>query len=210
MITRFSYSRKDKYPSALGLIPFQILLGIGWHVVNGEAAEKKVVVDIWEFARLIGKKAGTSWRKSFLDGLDSLKALGFLNDYSSNIENSRAFTLTLSQLYIEGTKQNPWFLPLASIKTKNMLTLVLTWYLCTKQTKQTHEIYVKNLAIYLGVMDKRTDHLGKRVQYAASSISFLKTIELKEGIQGKKFRFTMNMRKESTPIHTLRKKLVNL
>jgi hypothetical protein len=210
MITRFSYSRKDKDPSALGLIPFQILLGIGWHVVNKEVVAKKIAVDIWDFARLIGKKAGTSWHKSFLDGLDSLKVLGFLDDYNCSIENSREFTLTLSRLYTEETKLNPWFLPLISIKTKNMLTLVLTWYLCTKQTKQTHEIYVRNLATYLGVMDKRADHLGIRVQYAANPISLLKTIEVREGIQGKKFRFTMNMYKESTPIHTLRKKLVNL
>jgi len=210
LITRFSYSRKDKDPSALSLIPFQILLGIGWHVINEEMSNKKVVVDIWDFARLIGKRAGTSWRKSFLDSLDSLKILGFLDDYGSNIENSRKFEFTLSRLYIEETRHNPWFLPLISIRTKNMLTLVLTWYLCTKQTKQKHEIYINNLASYLGVLDKRADHLSKRVQYAASSISFLKTIELKDGIQGKKFRFMMNMHKESIPIHTLRKKLANL
>ena len=49
---------------SLGLVSFQTLLGLGWHILNGHTEARIITFNRRHFAKLIGKKPGTSFNKS--------------------------------------------------------------------------------------------------------------------------------------------------
>ena len=191
----FSHSVATSTGFSLGLVGFQVLLGIGWYVLNGHASSRIVEVNRRRLAELLGKAPGTSFNKSLDEALDSLSGLGTVIGVH---RDGNDLELHLSSEYLEELTANPWFMPLDDVKTSNMCVLTLRWFLGTQSNRKTYKIGLDKLKTHLGITVRNPSMAAKAVRKACSRISWAK-LEVSKGM----CQFSIS-RKGATPVHSLR------
>lgn len=182
--------RKD----AIGLIAYQTIFGIGWHLMNGHVEARMLSLHRRRFAQLLDKTPGSSFNRSFDVALHQLQAINVLDAHHRR-END--VELHISKRYFDMLAENPWFVPLNDVKTDSMCVLCLRLWL-GMQTKRH---------LYCISLDKLQGHIGMTIQHRSRAIlalqKALKHIPWAKMANKESLQFTLGSR-QPTPIRTLR------
>lgn len=194
----FCHSTVAMTKHSVGLVGFQTLLAIGWYVLNGHTESKMLCLNRRRVAELIGKSAGTSFNRSFNNAIRSLSGLGILNAAHQNMNDVE---LHLSPDYLNRLRENPWFMPMDEVKTSNMCSLTLRWFLGTQSNVRTYKIGLDKLKTHLGITVRNDSMAVKAIRRACEEISWVKF-----GIHDGMCSFVIS-RRGATPIFQLRQVL---
>jgi hypothetical protein len=191
----FKQGTKSRGGHSVGLVTLQTIIGFGWYILNEGAEDRMVEFDRRHFAKLIGKKPGTSFYKSLFDSMNTL------------IQNKivLAFMLTDNQYeihlhpqYLKRIAEQPWFFPLEEAATSRMLVLTLRWFLSLQSKRRSYLIGRGKLAGHLGIETKSPAWMDKAILNAIDEIGWA-TLSIQDDI----YHFTIK-RRGAVPIHSLR------
>lgn len=193
----FSLGRKSPKNDSLGLVGFQTLIGIGWHIMNGYCSHRIVEFNRRRFAEVLGKTPSASFADCLDEALVSLKVLHILNGYHVKDGDVEAH---LSQKYVDTILENPWFFPHDDLPTQNMTVLVLRWFL-NMQSKAYYAISRDKLAEHLQFGTRTPSFVDKAVTAACKDIPWA-SVDIDNGL----FRFKLANR-GVVPVYSLRRTL---
>lgn len=179
----------------MGLLTLQTHLGINWHILNGYMDDRMLYFDPHDFAKLIGKRHGTSFMGSFEKSLQELIGFGHIADFS--LINKHTCEVYVSQSYLRKTARNPWFISIEEIKTSRMLVLVLKILLSYYSGKQRVQMPVAKLQRLLNIHTR--DYLKRHLAGVCQEISWASG-KVEKGVA--KFRLK---KRSVVPIHSLRR-----
>jgi 5-methylcytosine-specific restriction endonuclease McrA len=189
--------KKNHQRNEIGLLGFQVLLGLGWHLMHNHG--DRIVEFNWRrFSELLGKIPSASFRNGLNNALESLRQNQVIDDW---VSEENIFEVHLSKAYLDETKNNPWFMPLADVKTSNMTVLMLRWFLGFQSSRKFYLIGREKLAKHLHLTTRTPSFTRHCLLSAARKISW---VTVKEN--GKQFRFEFKKR-GLVPIHSLRASL---
>jgi len=191
-----AHSKSDKRKDALGLIPFQTLLGLGWYILNGYMDSRMVEFNRRRFAELIGKSPCTSFNHAFDRAVRQLKRLGIL---LASHRRGNDVELHISKDYINLLIRNPWFFPLREVQTNNMCVLTLRLFLSMQSRRNRYRIGIEKLRGHLGVIDTDDYKTAQRLRKACEAINWA-TMSYDKGM----CQFELQKRR-AVPIHSLRR-----
>jgi hypothetical protein len=168
----------SRRPNALGLVGFQTLLGIGWHILNQRLESRIIEFNRRRFAELLGKEPGTSFNHSLKRAISELHNLDII--IGSHIsENS--IEIHLAKPYLNKLLENPWFMPLDDIKASQMCVLALRWFLGTQSNRKRYRIGLDKLSHHIGITTKSPQMAAKAVRKACEKISWA-SVEIIKGM----------------------------
>jgi hypothetical protein len=194
-----SHSTCNKTDSSLGLVGFQVLLSLGWYVLNGHMDSRMVTLNRRSLAKMLGKNCpGTSFNKSLDDALRVLTKLDVLNGHH---RRGNMVELHLSQAYLSNLEDNPWFMPMGDLKTPRMCVLTLRWFLGTQSNRRTYRIGLDKLKTHLGMTVKDDWMAAKAVAKACKETKWAK-VEISQGM----CLFSLS-KKGALPVYSLRSTL---
>jgi len=181
----------------MGLLTLQTHLGINWHILNGHMDDRMVVFDPHDFAKLIGKRHGTSFMGSFERSLKELVFMGCIADFM--LIDKQTCEVHIPQNYLRETARNPWFMSINEAKTSRMLVLVLKMILGFYSGKNRVQMPVEKLARFLnihtrGYLEKHLGEICQEIDWASGKVE--------KGTA--KFRLK---KRDMVPVHTLRRSL---
>lgn len=148
----------QQQPGTINLITYQTLLGIGWYIMNDHMDSKIIKFNRRRLAKLIGKKAGTSFNKSLEVALKQLECENIVYGW---YKDKNEIEIHISQSYIDDLKTNPWFIPMVDVKTNSMCVLCLRIFLGMQSRKKKYGIG----------LDKLKKHIGMTVKNKSSAIA---------------------------------------
>lgn len=196
----FNQAHRTHKPNSIGLVAFQIMLGLGWHVLNDvDHTLPRMLIKRSDFAELIGKKNTGSFNKSLQTALDSLKESYVIDDYGLEYNQ---LEIIMSRQYLLSMKQQPWFMRIADYTTGRMPVVTLKWFLSMQQDKSRYIIGWEKLGTILGYDLRCHAVVADSIASAVVDIpGVLFSID-----DRKRFIFDLPESKV-VPIHTLRKQL---
>jgi hypothetical protein len=197
---KLAHSTRDTRSDALGLVAAQTLFGIGWHIMNGHLDTKILELNRRSFAKLIGKKACTSFNKSFAAGLKSLEKADIL--LGSHISGNNV-ELHLAPSFLKALSENPWFVPLVDVRTSRMCVLALKWFLGQQSKRKLYKIGLRKLCGHLGITTSHLPMASKAIKSACELITWT-SVEIESGMCTFKI-----VKRRATPIHSLRQILTD-
>jgi len=188
-------SSKIARTGSISLVTYQIIFGIGWHLMNGNIEERMLTINRRNFARLIGKVPGTSFNKSFETSLQQLDYVGIVCGYhiTGNIVE-----LHICPEYLKMLEENPWFVPLSEINTNSMVVLCLRLWLGMQSGRHNYYIGLEKLMGHIGITNTEKFKAVKTIKKALKQISWAKMEKGEESLH-----FTLSS-KRPTPIRPLR------
>jgi hypothetical protein len=187
-----------KSAKGLNFIPFQILMVLGWYVMNGYMKSRIMRVNITQIARLMNKRQPSCWKKPIMNALKQLRQVGAITNY---IVIGKQVEIHMSPTYLENILDTSWFFPLNEVDSPNMLVLTLKWFLSTvrntayHQKKKRYSIAVQKLMDHLGTKDTPS-RFAKRVVKACEEIKWAKATKDKNLLR-------FYLRSRPVPIHAL-------
>ena len=189
-----NHSKNIQRNGTVGLITYQSLLGIGWHLMNGQIESRMLTIHRSKFAKLLGKTPGESFYASLDNAMEQLQNLQIIWGYHREGHN---IEIHLSSDYLDMMRKNPWFVPMNEIKTNSMCVLCLRLWLGMQAGRRHY---------FIG-LDKLKGHIGITIKHKAKSISAIQKA-LKEILWAKmkieeSLHFTISGRPPS-PIRALR------
>jgi hypothetical protein len=192
----FSLGTKGRTSDRLSLIQFQTMLGIGWHIINGQFEYRIVEFNRRRFAELIGKCPGTSFNASLVRALNELQDKGIVLGYLFDGNDAEVH---LSRTYLVSIRDNPWFMGLNDIQTSSMAVLAVRWFLGLQSNRKSYRISLGKLARHLGISSTSSPASVRRLVVA--SIDDIPWARV--SINGDIFEFKLS-RRGAVPIHSLR------
>jgi len=195
---RFAPGNKNREPDTVGLVTLQVLMGLGWHILNGDSESRIMQANRRRFAELLGKKPGTSFNSSLKKALSCLADRGILLAYII-IDNE--MEVHFSPEYVERLGENPWFFSTRDMHTSSMTTLCLRLLLSFHASKKKVSYGIEKLAARLGLSTTKRSFVIKAVERACKETPWA-TMEARGGVLD--FRMT---RRGAVPIRSLRKAL---
>jgi hypothetical protein len=195
---------EKEHIGSLGLVSFQILLGLGWHILNGRPEARMININRRHFAKLLGKAPGTSFNKSFDKAMYELypDVVYAHHIVGNNVE------IHLSQNYLDALLQNPWFIPVDDIKANKMSVLALKWFLNFQSNRQCYIISLKKLINHLNIRTNCIKRVINTITKACKEILWA-NVDIKDseiGILTCTFKLT---KRGATPINSLRQILAD-
>lgn len=192
----FGFRQCTKSPKigSIGLLSFQTLIGIGWHILNYGAESRIIEINKRKFCKLIGKKYGTSFKKSLDNAFNDLIMNNVILDHYENDENVE---IHLTKDYISKLN-NPWFFSTEESHTNRMLVLSLKWFLSFQGGRNKYSISRKKLAHHLCIETVTPKFFDNSIKKAVEKIKWANVI-VNENI----YSFSIS-RKSAVPIHSLR------
>ena len=145
---KLTHSNKNRDQDSIGLIAYQTIFGIGWHILNGHVESRILTIHRRRFAQLIDKTPSVSFNNSLDDALIRLQNIGILcgvHRQDNDIE------LHLSNEYLELMEKNPWFVPRNDILTDSMCVLCLRLWLGMQSKRHNYSIGLDKLKIHIGM-----------------------------------------------------------
>jgi hypothetical protein len=194
----FAQSTSNRKAGTIGLVGLQCMYGFGWHILNGNIDSRIVTVNTKNFAKLIGKTSGTSFKKSLRGSLGRLEELAILNAYAFDGDNVEVH---FDSDYLDEVADNPWFIPLSEVRTKRMPVLTLRTFLSYLTGERTYKIGLDKLALYLNLETRSNRWLINCIENACEEIPWAE-VTMKKDV----CHFHLSNR-GSTPIFTLRSML---
>jgi len=192
-------ARSDSPPGSIGFIAFQSLLGLGYHILNGDVDDRILEISSYRrFAELIGKKPTSSFANLLDNALTDLKVAGAVNGHA---RSGSAFEIHIDRKYMLYLRDHYWFFPLSKLPSKSMLSLSIKWIL-NKQNKPTYALSFDNLCKHTGLSTKNPSMARKYIKAAMKHIPNT-SIRFDNGM----CRFRKDMRGPK-PVHSLRAILV--
>lgn len=190
----YNHSTKDKRPNSVGLIGLQMIIGIGWNIINNQVESRILTVDRRRFARLIGKKPCTSTFNCFKAALDQLVGVNVLDAYH---QSGNTIEMHISKDYLHMIHEKPWFVPMSEVPTNSMCVLTLRLFFLMQSKRHIYSICLEKLKTHIGMtMNNRTMCL-QAIRKAMKQIPWLKMKEEENSL-----RFVIAS-KRPTPIRTL-------
>ena len=193
-----AHSTRDRRPGALGLVGAQTLFGLGWYVLNGQMDSRIVEFDRKQLARLLGKSPCSSFYRSLDRALGSLEEAGVL---LASHQDGSDVEAHMSPDYLDDMAENPWFVPLADIRTHRVCVLALKWFLGTQSKRRTYKIGLSKLCGHLGVRTRHLPMAAKAVRSACDDIPWA-GVEIEKGMCSFELK-----KKGAVPIFSLRESL---
>ena len=196
----FSHSTLTHTQSSIGLIGFQVLLAIGWYILNGHIESRMIEIHRRRLAEHLDKTPGTSFDKSLDETLKTLQRLKILIGHhrkGNNIE------LHMAPEYLKSIGENPWFIPLDDAKTSNMCVLTLRWFLSFQSNKKTYKIGLEKLKSHLGITVQNNAMAVRALKKACNNIKWA-SLNVHQGM----CTFSLT-KKGATPIFSLRRILTD-
>jgi hypothetical protein len=183
----------------MGLVAFQVLLGIGGYILQGKMHSKIITIPYLGLAKLIGKKNGTVWRGLLSQALLSLEHAGILSGFHMGEGGAEVH---IENRYLDQICGNPWFVRSTEIHGRSPLAVFLRWWLCFLPNRRDYSIEMAKLAGHLQSDDTNIHRFAARVVEAAKEIPWVTKTEYREA------RLIVKMKRHSTaPIAPLRKRL---
>lgn len=191
------FAQSTKCQEGLTLLALQTLMLLGWHILNHRMHSRIIEVSARETGELLGKKysGSTKWMARLDTALTNLVKF----DVIAGIHpKESSFEIHMNPAYLDSLNENPWFLPLEEIRTKNLLALTLKLFLSWQRWRR-YSISVEKLARnHLNIQEKQLDKFAKRLE---KTCKIIRRVRVK--IIDKQARFQFYGRKP-VPIHTLR------
>jgi len=188
-----SPSRSNYPPGSIGLIAFQTLLGIGYHLLNGNFDSKMHEINYRRFAELIGKKPCTSFARLLDSALRDLTLAGVV---AGHARKGSTFEIHLDKKYIASLKDHYWFFPLDDVPSPSVVSLALKVIL--SQNKRNYRISLEKLCKRVGLSFNHPPMARKYVREAVKRIPWA-SVKIEKDI------CTFSKRKHGyPPVHTLR------
>jgi hypothetical protein len=191
---KFSHGTKTTKNGHFGLIGFQVLLGLGWYVLNGHMESRLVEFNSRRFAELLGKTPGSSFNKGLDNAIVNLYENNFILSY---YRQGNTVQIHISPDYLEALLKNPWFFPMEDVISSKMTPLTLKWWLSFQSNKKIYKIGDKKLFTHLGLPITRKTYSKSLVEKS------MKDIKWASMTFNKGFIFQIKKR-GATPIHSLR------
>jgi len=166
-----NHSTKIRRSGTVGLIAYQTLLGIGWHLMNGHVEAKILTIHRRRFAGLIGKKPGKSFFTSLDDALSQLQVVGVICGHH---RQDHSIEIHISKEYLDMLKENPWFVPLNEVKTNSMCVLCLRLWLGMQAGRNNYFIGLDKLKGHIGITVKQQYWSMKAIRKALKEIHWAK------------------------------------
>ena len=188
--------RKAKH-GCLGLISFQVLLGLGNYILQGKIHENLVVAPCGELARILGKKNGTAWRADLGRACETLEQAAIISGHHISNEEAEFF---FTQGYLDQLCKNPWFIKITEGHGSSSLAIFLRWFLCFLPNRRRYAIGVDKMAKYLGSDDSNPHRFAARVVEASKQTPWITKAEFRDGL----LQFQMKKR-ATAPVFGLRK-----
>jgi hypothetical protein len=192
----FALGKKVFHRGEIGLLGFQSLMGLGWHVMSGQG--RFIFFNRRRFAELLDKQPGVAFNRGLSSALDSLVDAGMVEIWANEGNDMEVY---LAQEYVDGLKANPWFVPLSDVFSSSMSVLVLRWLLGFQSNRSNFQIGIKKLTSQMQLMTTSPLFVRKCVRGAVKEISWCEMEEV-----GDKFRFKFKKR-GLIPVHSLREAL---
>lgn len=189
-----NHSRSESRQGSVGLVALQVILGLGWLILNGRLESRMATINKRSFARLLGKTPGTSFEKSLRAALESLQSADVVLGFA---ETGREIEIHVSPQYLQLLGKNPWFVPMTDIPAKSMCVLSLRLFLRTQSNRRNYSIGLWKLAGHLGMTVKNKTAALNAIRKASKEIGWVKMTE------DDYLRFAIAPRK-ATPVRTLR------
>jgi hypothetical protein len=179
----------------IGLIGFQTVLGIGWHILNGDMESRIIEFNRRRFAELLDKEPCTSFNNSLEEAIRDLHRIHVIvasHRRGNNIE------IHLSANYLQLLRENPWFMSVEDAKASQMCVLALKWFIGMQSNRKHYRIALNKLVVHIGITTKAPSMVAKAIRGACEKISWL-SVEIEKGMCS----FTIK-RKGATPVFSLR------
>jgi len=191
---QFGQGTKCPQKGSLGLISFQTMIGIGWHIMNQGAESMMVEFNRIKFAKLLGKKPGTSFNKSLESAINVLIENEVILEF---IRCGPEYEVHLHPKYVDSIENSPWFFPMEYAQTSKMLVLTLRWLLSFKRFRK-FKISRQKLKNHLNLKTPSVVWMDRAI---INSVKDIKWVDLKihKGI----YHFDIKKR-GAVPIHSLR------
>lgn len=185
----------------LSLVSVQLLAGIGWHILQGHMESRIIELQRPSLAKLLGKTSTTSFMKSIVRAVNSLKSLDVICGH--HVCNS-SIEVHLCQSYLEGMASSPWFISINDVRTSRMPVFALRWFLGHQSKRRNYKIGKDNLVANLGLKTSYPYFVDKCVRSAAEETSWIEYC----GYDGNFMSFKLN-RRGAVPIFSLRDILID-
>lgn len=191
----FKQGTKSRSGHYVGLVSFQTIIGFGWYILNEGVQDKMIEFDRRNFAKLLGKKPGTSFNKSLADSMNTLVQNNIVLAFML-IDNN--YEIHLHPEYLKLIEDSPWYFPLEEAAASRMLVLTLRWFLSFQGKRRGYRISRAKLAGHLSLETTSPVWMDKAVTKALDEISWASL-----NIQDDIYHFAIRSR-GAVPIHSLR------
>ena len=201
----FDLTGRSTIPHHLGLVTYQILLGINWHIINGRMMSGRIIrIDNRELARLLCKIDNKQTSiTGFMDGLKKalislcdVKALTAWHPYDNITE------VHLTKNHLSELQKNPWFIRMSDVQGRRCaMPMALRLYLSCFSSK-SKSIKLSTLAKRLNYKsyEYNKKHLSHSLDKAIKQIPWANYIPIEETDT-----LSFRMDRPTVPIHSLRK-----
>jgi hypothetical protein len=191
----FIHHPKNASDNGMTLIGAQLLAGIGWYIINGQMESRIIEFKNSQMAKLLNKRAGTSFNKSIDRAMNDLQALDVI---VAHHRSGADVELHLSQEYLKNLSDLPWFMSIPDVHTSKMPVFALRWFLGLQSGRRNYKIGKDKLASHMGLKTKKQAFFEKCIRNACKDISWARC-----DYDGTYFSFRIRQR-GAVPIWTLR------